>query len=131
MGEDRLRHIHIQQRVQSTTSQIIFEIDELHKAKTEAAVITKFKKRFVTHGIPDAFHSDNGPPFNLNEFSAFAAMYECEHITSSPRYPQSNGKIENTPKTSKNPMRKAATNNSDFQLALLDWRNSPTEGMQS
>ena len=37
-----------------------FKIDELHKAKTGAAVIGKLKKRFATHGIPDTFHSDNG-----------------------------------------------------------------------
>ena len=47
-----------------------FEIDELHKAKTGAAVIGKLKKSFATHGIPDTFHSDNGPSFNSNEFSA-------------------------------------------------------------
>ena len=108
-----------------------FEIDELHKAKTGAAVIGKLKKRFATHGIPDTFHSDNGPPFNSHEFSAFAAIYEFEHVTSSPEYPQSNGKVENAVKTSKNLMKKAATTNSDFQLALLDWRNTPTEGMKS
>ena len=28
-------------------------------------------------------------------------------------------------------MKKATTTNSDFQLALLDWRNTPTEGMKS
>ena len=108
-----------------------FEIDELHKAKTGAAVIGKLKKRFAMHGIPDTFHSDNGPPFNSNKFSAFASMYEFEHITSSPEYPQRNGKVENAVKTSKNLMKKAATTNSDFQLALLDRRNTPTEGMKS
>lgn len=30
-----------------------FEIDELHKAKTGAAVIRELKKRFATHEIPD------------------------------------------------------------------------------
>ena len=94
-------------------------------------MIGKLKKRFATHGIPDTFHSDNGPPFNSNEFSAFASMYEFEHITSSPEYPQSNGKVENAVTSSKNLMKKAATTNSDFQLALLDWRNTPTEGMKS
>ena len=108
-----------------------FEIYELQKAKTGAVVIGKLKKRVATHGIPDIFHSDNGLPFNSNEFSAFAAMYEFEHITSSPEYPQSNGKVENVVKTSKNLMKKAASTNSDFQLALLDWRNTLTEGMKS
>ena len=58
-------------------------------------------------------------------------MYEFEHITSSPEYPQSNGKVENAVKTSKNLMKKAATIISDYQLALLDWWNTPTEGMKS
>ena len=104
-----------------------FEIDELYKAKTGAAVIRKLKKRFVTHGIPDTFHSDNNLPFNANEFSAFAAMYKFEHVTSSPEYPQNDGEVENGVKTAKNLMKKAASTNSDFQLALLDWRNTPTE----
>ena len=108
-----------------------FEIDELHKSKTGATVIGKLKKRFATHGIPDTFHSDNGPPFSSNEFSAFAVLYEFEHVTSSPEYPQSNGKVENAVKTAKNLMKKSASTRSDFHLALLDWRNTPTEGMAS
>ena len=94
-------------------------------------MIGKLKKRFATHGIPDTFHSDNGPPFSSNEFSAFAVMYEFKHVTSSPEYPQSNGKVENAVKTAKNLMKKSASTSSDFQLALLDWRNTPTEGMKS
>ena len=58
-------------------------------------------------------------------------MYEFKHVTSSPKYPQSNGKVENGVKMAKNLMKKAASTNSDFQLALLDWRNTPTEGMKS
>ena len=57
-------------------------------------MIGKLKKRFATHGIPDTFHSDNGPPFNLNEFSAFAAMYEFEDVTSSPEYPKAMVKLK-------------------------------------
>ena len=108
-----------------------FEIDELHTSKTGATVIGKLKKRFATHGIPDTFHSDNGPPFSSNEFSAFAVMYEFEHVTSSPEYPQSKGKVENAVKTAKNLMKKSASTSSDFHLALLDWRNTQTEGMKS
>ena len=67
---------------------------ELHKAKTGAAVIGKLKKRFALHGIPDTFHSDNGPPFSSNEFSALAALYEFELITSSPKYPHSTVKLK-------------------------------------
>lgn len=93
-----------------------FEVDELQKAKTGAAVIGKLKKRFVTCRIPDTIHSDNGPPFNSNEFSAFATMYGFEHATSSPKYPQRNGKGENAIKTAKSLIKKAASTNSDFHL---------------
>lgn len=124
LGEDWLRHIYIQQPwlpVHNRLRLRLFEIDELGK----------LKKCFATYGISYTFHSNDGPPFNSNEFAAFAAMYEFEHVTSSLEYPQSNGKVENAVKTSKNLMKKAATTNLDFQLALLDWRNTPTEGMKS
>ena len=58
-------------------------------------------------------------------------MYEFEHVTSSPVYPQRNGKVEIAVKTAKNLMKKSASASSDFHLTLLDWRNTPTEGMKS
>ena len=52
-----------------------------------------------------------------------------EHNTSSPAYPQSNGKAENAVHTIKNLFRKCKTSGvSEFQ-ALLDWRNTPTAGI--
>ena len=50
-------------------------------------------------------------------------------MTSSPRYPQSNGKAENAVKTVKRLFSKCqAVGQSEFR-ALLDWRNTPTEGI--
>ena len=46
------------------------------------------------------------PPFASAEFRRFAERYEFRHTTSSPRYSQSNGRVEN---------------------ALLEWRNTPSE----
>ncbi|KAL9976432.1 hypothetical protein ACROYT_G013732 [Oculina patagonica] len=52
-----------------------------------------------------------------------------EHKTSSPTYPQSNGKAEKAVQTVKNLFRKCkASGTSEFQ-ALLDWRNTPTAGI--
>ena len=56
---------------------------------------------------------------------------EFEHLTSSPNYPQSNGKVENAIKTAKSLMKKARESGQDFYLSLLAWRNTPTEGMGS
>ena len=62
---------------------------------------------------------NNGPPFSSTEFSAFASQYGFEHVTSSPGHPQSNGKIENAVKVSKNLMRKAVQSKSDPHVAYL------------
>ncbi|XP_062576513.1 uncharacterized protein K02A2.6-like [Saccostrea cucullata] len=103
-----------------------FEIDRLH-GKTGKEVITKMKAQIARHGIPDVIISDNGPPFNSREFQDFAEKYEFEHRTSSPRYPQSNGKAENAVKIAKALMRKCVLDKKDPFLALLDWRNTPSE----
>ena len=106
-----------------------FEVDRL-ESKTAANIAKKLRKQFSVHGIPNQLISDN-MPFNSQEFKDFAANYEFEVITSSPGYPQSNGKVENTIKTAKNIMKKAKQAGTDVYLSLLDWRNTPTEGMSS
>lgn len=68
-------------------------------------------------------------PFNSREFEEFSRSYEFEHITSSPHYAQSNGKVENTIKIAKNLMKKAKEAGTDFYLSLLDWRNTSSEGL--
>jgi hypothetical protein len=70
--------------------------------------------------------SDNSP-FGAAEFAAFAERWEFKHTTSSPRYAQSNGRAENAVKVAKRIMTKATESGSDPLLALLDWRNTPSE----
>ena len=106
-----------------------FEVDRL-STKRVCDIVYCLKQQFARHGIPDIVFSDNSP-FNSREFKAFSANYEFRHETSSPRYPQSNGKVENAVKTVKRLMTKAVESNSDPFLALLDWRNTPSEGSMS
>jgi hypothetical protein len=49
-------------------------------------------------------------------------------VTSSPAYPQSNGKAESAVKTAKHLLMKAKADNKDPYLAILDYRNAPTQG---
>ena len=77
-----------------------FEIDHFER-KTARTIITRLKRHFSNHGIPNLFQSDNGPPFDSQELRDFAAAYEFELVTSSPNYPQSNGRVENAVKTAK------------------------------
>lgn len=107
-----------------------FEVDRLEK-KTGKALIKKLKRHFSNQGIPNKLFSDNGPPFNSLEFKEFAEQYDFELKTSSPNYPQSNGRVENAVKTAKHLLKKSISAGQDFYLTLLDWRNTPSEGMDS
>lgn len=89
---------------------------------TKSADITAhLKSMFAHHGIPKVLVSDNGPQFAARSFSTFAANYEFQHITSSPKFPQSNGEAERAVQTVKNLLKKAE----DLYLALLAYRTTP------
>ena len=106
------------------------EVERL-RSTTSGTVIKALKSLFARYGVPDMIVSDNGPQFTSAEFRAFATKWCFQHITSSPRYPQSNGKVENAVRTIKRLFTKCRhANQSEFQ-ALLDWRNTPTEGIGS
>ena len=83
------------------------------------------------YGIPLEMVSDNGPPFSSSEFKQFSEKYEFRHTTSSPGYPQSNGKAENAVKQMKRMMTKTCETKTDPYLALLEMRNLPSEGINS
>ncbi|XP_028413869.1 uncharacterized protein K02A2.6-like [Dendronephthya gigantea] len=105
-----------------------FELDQL-RSKTSDEVIGKLKSHFSRYGVPDQLITDNGPPYNSGVFCEFAREFEFEHITSSPGYPKSNGKSENAVRTAKRLMKKAKESGRDLYLSLLDWRNTPSEGI--
>ena len=98
---------------------------------TSAAIVTSMKSEFARHGIPEEVRSDNGPQVTSTDFQDFAKEWEFKHVTSSPHYAQSNGKVKNAVKTTKSILNKAQADNLYPYLALLDWRNTPTEGLYS
>ena len=65
------------------------------------------------------------------EFIQFTMDWAFKHVTSSYRYPKSNGKAESVVKVAKNLFKKAIKDGEDPWSALLDYRNTPTEGMKS
>ena len=81
-----------------------FEIDHLGR-NTASAIITRLRRHFSNHGIPNLFQSDNGPSFDFQEFRDFAVAYEFELVTSSPNYPQSNCHVENAVNTANEEIR--------------------------
>ena len=107
-----------------------WELDKL-RSTTSKAIIACCRKNFARNGIPQEIVSDNGPQFTSEEFTQFAEKYEFKHTTSSPYHSQSNGKAESTVKIAKRLMKKAKRDRKDYWLAILDYRNTPTEGADS
>ncbi|UYV83113.1 PLEKHD1 [Cordylochernes scorpioides] len=76
------------------------------------------KSIFARHGIPETAVSDNGTQFGAaREFANFARQYGFTHVTSSPRFPQSNGMAEAGVKIAKLILKK----NQDPSLGLLEY----------
>ena len=106
------------------------EVGELSDT-TAQAVVQFLKEQFSRHGIPDTLVSDNGPQFTSHEFHEFAQAWEFQHVSSSPHHHKSNGKAESGVKVAKNLFKKAFRDGKDPWLALLDYRNTPVEGIGS
>lgn len=60
---------------------------------TSVAVIWALKSVFSQHGIPETVRGDNAPQYSSQEFAWFAKSYEFNHVTNSPRFPQSSGQV--------------------------------------
>ena len=93
------------------------EVENISRANT-AGICKALKAMFSRYGVPDVLMSDNGLQFASEEFSIFARKWEFEHITSSPHYPQSNGKVENAVKTVKRLFSKCRESGQSEFLAL-------------
>lgn len=107
-----------------------WEIDVLENTRS-GTVIRKLKSQFARHGIPETCMSDNGSQFSSDEFREFSHQWNFKHNTSSPKYPQSNGKVEAAVKSAKTILKKSRKARTDPYLALLEYRNTPTQGMDT
>ncbi|GBL82335.1 hypothetical protein AVEN_252496-1 [Araneus ventricosus] len=93
---------------------------------TSAEIINHCKSIFSRHGIPYVVRSDNGSQFDpvkTVEFKDFAKSYGFTHISSSPKFSQSNGLIEAAVKTVKARIKKSR----DPYLSLMAYRATPLE----
>ncbi|UYV81558.1 K02A2.6-like, partial [Cordylochernes scorpioides] len=91
---------------------------------TASVVVRSCKSIFARHGVPETVVSDNGTQFGAaREFANFARQYGFQHVTSSPRFPQSNGMAEAGVKIAKLILKK----NQDPSLGLLEYRSTPLE----
>ena len=106
------------------------EIIPMESRTTATQLTSALRASFCRTGVPDKFWSDGGPQFTSREFKDFARQWGFRHATSSPQYPQSNGKAEATVKSIKKLLRAAwtgrAINQNHLARALLQYRNTPS-----
>ena len=99
-----------------------YDIKELSD-DTSHSVIKAFGEVFATPSIPDFIMSDNGPQYSTEAFRQFATAYHFTHVTSSPKFPQTNGEVERAIRTAKSMLRK----NENVFSALLNYRSTPLQ----
>ena len=64
-------------------------------------------------------------------FKSFTKKWGINHTTTSPHHSKANGKVESPVKTAKAMVRKTLKSGEDQYLALLNIRNTPTQGVAS
>ena len=100
-------------------------VKKIAKPVTSQAVVKVTKETFGLFGIPECVMSDNGPHFVGYPFKELMTQFGIQHDTSSPRYAQSNGFIENVVGTVKKVLLKCYETRQDVDFALLNLRTTP------
>ena len=99
----------------------IFPVASAHHFKTT----NHLQELFTTEGIPTIVMSDDGPPFNGDEFKMFAWGFDFMHTTSSPHFHQSNGFIKAMVKKVMNTYKKTDGSPNAEPRALLQLWDTP------
>ena len=94
------------------------------EAETTAAVKKALNNIFRHFGLARTIISDNGPCFKSKEFAEFCSQLDIGHKTSSPHYPQSNGRAERAVGTMKRIL-KRSKNDEEITNALIAFNDTP------
>ena len=106
-----------------------FPFVEPVSSTSASAVIPKLDKLFATFGTPLVVRSDNGPPFNGDEFVKFSQVLGFKHRKVKPLWPRANGEVERFVKTLKKYIKAAKTEGKNWrkelQVFLRNYRTTP------
>ena len=91
---------------------------------TTRAVTGTLTQWFSLFGLPQRIRSDGGPQF-CGPFEDFCKELSISHELASAYNPQSNGLAEAAVKQMKFLIDKCQAGKEDFEMALLQWRNTP------
>ena len=89
-----------------------------HPSTSTKTVIPHLDMIFSRHGIPDVVKTDNGPPFNGNQFQTFSKDFGFHHRKITPLWPEANGEAERFMATLNKYVRAATAENSHWKNQL-------------
>ena len=102
---------------------------EILKSTKASVVILKLDKIFATHGIPTIVKTDNGPPFNGEEYSRYLKTLGIKPQFSTPLWPQVNAEVERFMQPLGKALQTARVENRPWQQELnrflLQYRTTP------
>ena len=105
------------------------DIIQMSKGTSARKLIDALRSQFCRTAVPDTLWSDGGPQFTSASLQQFLNTWGISHRVSSPRYPQSNGKIEATVKSMKKLIISACSDRTvnwdKLCRSLLQYRNTP------
>jgi transposase InsO family protein len=93
------------------------EVEILTTTSAKAA-IPKLDAIFSRQGIPEILKSNNGPPFNGEEFKNFANHLGFKHCKITPYWPRANGETERFMKTIEKAIRAATVEGRNWKQAM-------------
>ncbi|XP_053691364.1 uncharacterized protein K02A2.6-like [Sabethes cyaneus] len=86
---------------------------------------------FRREGFPKAIKSDNGPPFNGEQYKQYCSDRGIQTIFSTPFFPQQNGLVESFMKVVNKAMSTAASSGTGYSEELQDAVNAYNAGVHS
>ena len=94
------------------------EVESLSSC-TSAITVTRLRKIFALHGLPQVIVSDNGPAFIGPEIKEFFQKNGVRHLYTAPYHPASNGQAERMVQTFKESMKKLQHGDIETKLSRL------------
>ena len=71
-----------------------YPVVEVVRSLSAKTIIPVFDRIFAMFGVPESMKSDNGPPFNSEDFAKFATALGFHHHRVTPLWPRANGEAE-------------------------------------
>ena len=107
------------------------ETERIPKNANTDDVLKHLHETFTKFGFPEKIMSDGDPLYTSLKFEQYCMKFEIDHDYSSARYARSNGQVERVLQHIKNLLAKCVQDGTDYKLALLIYRTTPSDCLKS